>query len=60
MRTVIDNFTSQLHDNLEAVENRAKSLRRKIKSATNKDQTDIQLQLDAAKTSLAAKKKEFR
>jgi hypothetical protein len=42
--TAIDNFTSQLHDNLEAVEDspkatlreRAKSLKHNIKSATKK------------------------
>lgn len=59
MSTAIDNFTSQLHDNLEAVEDRAKSLKHNIKSATKKNQADIQSQLDAAKASLAAKKHEF-
>jgi tellurite resistance protein len=59
MSTAIDNFTSQLHDNLEAVEDRAKSLKHNIKSATKKNQADIQAQLDAAKASLAIKKQEF-
>jgi hypothetical protein len=59
MSTAIDNFTSQLHDNLEAVEDRAKLLKRDIKSATKKNQADIRSQLDAAKASLAAKKQEF-
>jgi hypothetical protein len=59
MSTAIDNFTNQLHDNLEAVEDRAKSLKRNIKSATEKSQADIQLKLDEAKASLAAKKQEF-
>jgi predicted nucleic acid-binding Zn-ribbon protein len=62
-----DNFTSQLHDNLEAVEDspkatlreRAKSLKHNIKSATKKDRAEIQSKLDAAKASLAAKKQEF-
>ena len=30
MSTAIDNFTSQLHDNLEAVEDRVKSLKHNI------------------------------
>jgi hypothetical protein len=59
MSTAIDNFTSQLHDNLEAVEDRAKSLNKSIKSATKKNQAEIQSKLDAAKASLAAKKQEF-
>jgi hypothetical protein len=59
MSTAIDNFTTQLHDNLEAVEDRAKSLKHNIQSATKKNQADIQSQLDAAKASLAAKKQEF-
>ncbi|WP_373546417.1 hypothetical protein [Chamaesiphon sp.] len=59
MSTAIDNFTSQLHDNLEAVEDRAKSLNKSIKSATKKNQDDIQSQLNKAKASLAAKKQEF-
>jgi chromosome segregation ATPase len=59
MSTVIDNFTAQLHDNLEAVEDRAKSLNKNIKSATKKNQAEIQSKLDEAKVSLAAKKQEF-
>jgi enolase len=59
MSTAIDNFTNQLHDNLEAVEDRAKSLNQSIKSATKKNQAEIQLKLDEAKASLADKKQEF-
>ena len=67
MSTAIDNFTAQLHDNLEAVEDspkatlreRAKSLNKSIKSATKKNQAEIQSKLDEAKASLAAKKQEF-
>ncbi len=59
MSTAIDNFTSQLHDNLEAVEDRAKSLNKSIKSATKKNQAEIESKLDEAKASLAAKKQEF-
>jgi hypothetical protein len=59
MSTAIDNFTSQLHDNLTAVEDRAKSLNKSIKSATKKNQAEIQSKLDEAKVSLAGKKQEF-
>jgi hypothetical protein len=67
MSTAIDNFTSQLHDNLEAVEDspkatlreRAKSLKHNIKSVTKKNQAEIQSKLDEAKASIAAKKQEF-
>ena len=67
MSTSIDNFTNQLHDNLEAVEDspkatlreRAKSLNKSIKSATKKNQAEIQSKLDEAKASLVAKKQEF-
>ena len=59
MSTAIDNFTSQLHDNLEAVEDRAKSLNKSIKSAAKKNQAEIQSKLDEAKASIAAKKQEF-
>jgi hypothetical protein len=67
MSTAIDNFTSQLHDNLEAVEDSpkatprewAKALNKSIKSATKKNQAEIQSKLDEAKASLAAKKQEF-
>jgi hypothetical protein len=67
MSTAIDNFTSQLHDNLTAVEDspkatlreRAKSLNQSIKSATKKNQAEIQSKLDEVKVSLAAKKQEF-
>ncbi len=59
MSTAIDNFTNQLHDNLEAVEDRAKSLNKSIKSATKKNQGEIQSKLNEAKANLAAKKQEF-
>ena len=59
MSIAIDNFTSQLHDNLTAVEDRAKSLKHHIKSATKKNQAEIQSKLDEAKASLATKKQEF-
>jgi predicted nucleic acid-binding Zn-ribbon protein len=59
MSTAIDNFTNQLHDNLEAVEDRAKSFKHNIKSAIKKDRVEIQSKLDEAKASIAAKKQEF-
>jgi tellurite resistance protein len=59
MSTAIDNFTKQLHDNLEAVENRAKSFKDSIQSTTEKTQVEIQSKLDEAKTNLDAKKQEF-
>ena len=59
MSTTIDNFTKQILDNLEAVEDRAKSLKESVQSATEKTQDEIQLKLDEAKTNLKAKKQEF-
>ncbi len=59
MGTAIDNFTKQLHDNLEAVEERAKSLKESIQSAPKKTQAEIQAKLDEVKTKLEAKKQEF-
>ena len=59
MSIAIDNFTKQLHDNLEAVEDRAKSLKESIQSAPKKTQAEIQSKLDEVKTKLEAKKQEF-
>jgi hypothetical protein len=59
MSTAIDNFTKQLHDNLEAVEERAKSLKASIQAAPKKTQAEIQSKLDEAKIKLGAKKQEF-
>jgi hypothetical protein len=59
MSAVIDNFTKQVHDDVEAVEERAKSLKKTIKSATKKTQDDIQSRLGAVKSNLEAKKHEF-
>jgi hypothetical protein len=59
MSIAIDNFTKNLHDNLEAVEDRVKSLRESIQSAPKKTQIEIESQLDEAKVKLDAKKKEF-
>jgi uncharacterized protein (DUF342 family) len=59
MSTAIDNFTQQLHDNLEAVEARAKSLKKNIQSLPKKTQAEIQSALDKAKTNLDARKQEF-
>ncbi len=59
MSAAIDNFTQQLHDNLEAVEDRAKSLKESIRSMPRKTQSEIQMKLDEAKANLDAKKQEF-
>ena len=59
MSTTIDNFTKNLHDNLEAVEYRVKSLKESIQSAPKKTQVEIEYQLDEAKAKLDAKKHEF-
>jgi hypothetical protein len=59
MSTTIDNFTKQLHDNLEAAEDRLKSLKESIQSVPKKTQTEIQLRLDEVKAALDAKKQEF-
>lgn len=59
MSATIDNFTKQLHDRLEAVEVRAKSLKDSIQSAPQKTQTEIQSKLDEVKTQLEGKKQEF-
>jgi hypothetical protein len=59
MSAVIDKFTKQVHDDVEAVEERAKSLKKTIKSATKKTQDDIQSKLGEVKSNLEAKKHEF-
>jgi chromosome segregation ATPase len=59
MSTAIDNFTQNLHDNLEAIEDRAKALRKSIRSAPKKTQAEIQAKLDEAKANLDAKKQQF-
>jgi hypothetical protein len=59
MSTTIDNFTKKLHDDLTAIEDRAKSLRASIQSAPQKTQAEIQSKLDAAKTKLNEKKQKF-
>jgi hypothetical protein len=59
MSTTIDNFTKKLHDDLEAVENMASSLKKSIQSIPKKTQVEIESQLDEAKAKLEAKKQEF-
>ena len=46
MSTAIDNFTNKLHGDLEALENRAKSLKENIQSAPKKTKAEIQSKLD--------------
>jgi len=59
MSIAIDNFTKQLHDNLEAVEARVKSLKESIQSIPKKTQTEIQAKFHEAKAKLDSKKQEF-
>jgi DNA helicase IV len=59
MSTAIDNFTNQLHDKLEGLEDRAKSLRKNIRSMPEETQAEIQSKLDKVKINIAAKKQEF-
>ena len=59
MSTTVDNFTKKLHDNLEAVEERVKSLRDSLQSMPKKTQHEIQSKLDEAKATLNSKKQEF-
>jgi hypothetical protein len=59
MSTTVDNFTKKLHDNLEVVEERLKSLRDNLQSVPKKTQDEIQSKLDEAKAKLNSKKQEF-
>ncbi|MEY3303666.1 MAG: hypothetical protein ACK5RE_03360 [Pseudanabaena sp.] len=59
MSTKVDNFTKKLHDNLEVVEERLKSLRDNLQSVPKKTQDEIQSKLDEAKATLESKKQEF-
>lgn len=59
MSTTVDNFTKKLHDNLEVVEERVKSLRDSLQSVPKKTQDEIQSKLDEAKATLESKKQEF-
>jgi tellurite resistance protein len=58
MSTTIDNFTQQLHENLEAIENRAKSLKESLQSATKNTQAELQSKLEEANAKLDAKKQQ--
>ncbi len=59
MSTTVDNFTKKLHDNLEVVEERVKSLRASLQSVPKKTQDEIESKLDEAKATLNSKKQEF-
>jgi len=59
MSITIDNFTKQLHDNLEMLEDRATQLRASIQAVPQRTQAEIQLKLDGVKANLDAKKHEF-
>ena len=59
MSAAIDNFTQQLHDNLEAIEKRTNQFRENIQAVPKKTQVEIQVKLDEAKAALDSKKHEF-
>jgi transcriptional regulator CtsR len=59
MSTTIEKFAKQLHDNLEMVEERVKSLRDNIQSVPRQPHIEIQSKLDQAKANLSNKKREF-
>jgi hypothetical protein len=59
MNITVENFTKQLHDGVEKVEDLAKLLKEDIRSATQKNQAEIQSKLEAAKLKIEAKKQEF-
>jgi hypothetical protein len=59
MSVAIDNFTQQLHDNLEAIETRTNQFRDNIQAAPKKTQAEIQVKLDEAKAALETRKHEF-
>lgn len=59
MSITIDNFTKQLHDNLEMLEDRATKLKATIQAAPQKTQVELQLKLDEVKANLEDKKHEF-
>ena len=59
MSTIVEKFAKQLHDNLEMVEERVKSLRDNIQSMPKQPHIEIQSKLDQAKANLSNKKREF-
>ena len=59
MSTAIDNLEAVEDSPKATIRERAKSLNKSIKSATKKNQAEIQSKLDEAKASLVAKKQEF-
>jgi hypothetical protein len=59
MSVTIDNFTKQLHDNLEMLEDRATKMKATMQAAPQKTQVEIELRLNEVKANLADKKHEF-
>jgi hypothetical protein len=59
MSVTIDNFTKQLHDNLEMLEDRATKMKASMQAAPQKTQAEIELRLDEVKANLADRKHEF-
>jgi hypothetical protein len=59
MSVTIDNFTRQLHDNLEMLEDRATKMKASMQAAPQKTQAEIELRLNEVKANLADRKHEF-
>ena len=59
MSTIIKKSAKQLHDNLEMVEERVKSLRDNIQSVPKQPHIEIQSKLEQAKANLSNKKREL-
>ncbi len=59
MSTIIKKSAKQLHDNLEMVEERVKSLRDNIQSVPKQPHIEIQSKLEQAKANLSNKKRGF-
>lgn len=59
MNNATENLSKQFFDNLQLLEDRAKSLKENIQSSTKKTQSEIQSSLAEIRTNLSAKKHEF-
>lgn len=59
MNNATENLSKQFFDNLQVLEDRAKSLKENIQSSTKKTQSEIQSSLAEIRTNLSAKKHEF-
>ncbi|NMF60196.1 hypothetical protein [Pseudanabaena yagii] len=59
MSNATETLSKQFFDNLQVLEDRAKSLKENIQSSTKKTQSEIQSSLVEIRTNLSAKKHEF-